>query len=144
MHESANANGPTAASDSRVNERRKRWFEPATVILMAITTIATTWCSYQSSRWSGQSSGYQNQANDIQREILARHFESNQFEAIQVNIFMAMINAKMSGNQKLADFYTARFAGELKVAYDKWLALKPFDNPAAPPHPFVPGLYVPR
>ena len=41
-------------------------------------------------------------------------------------------------------FYTDRFGGELKPAYEKWIALKPFENPDAPPHPFVPALYTPR
>ncbi len=39
-------------------------------------------------------------------------------------------------------FYTERFTDELKPAYQKWLALKPLENPAAPPHPFVPELYT--
>jgi hypothetical protein len=125
-------------------ERRKRWFEPATVILMALTTISTTWCSYESSRWSGQSSGYQNHTNELQRRSLALSVESNQVQETQISIFMSMIDAKLNGNEKVADFYAARISGELKPAYEKWMTLKPFENASAPPHPFVPGLYVPR
>lgn len=144
MAPATKAFGEAADPDAAGPKPKKRWFEPATVILMALTTIATTWCSYESSRWSGQSSGFQNQTNELQRNALAMHLESNQIETIQGNLFMAMINAKLTGNEKLADFYTARFAGELKPAYEKWLALKPFENASAPPHPFVPALYVPR
>lgn len=144
MDESTGTPSQTAQPQTGWLERRKRWFEPGTVILMALTTICTTWCSYQSSRWSGQSSGYQNHTNELQRRSLALSVESNQVETMHANIFMAMINAKLSGNQKLADFYAARITGELKPAYEKWLALKPFENPAAPPHPFVPEFYVPR
>jgi hypothetical protein len=30
----------------------------------------------------------------------------------------------------------------LRKAYDAWMAQKPFENPNADPHPFVPKLYV--
>ena len=32
----------------------------------------------------------------------------------------------------------------MRKAYDAWLAQKPFENPSADPHPFVPNLYEPR
>jgi hypothetical protein len=32
----------------------------------------------------------------------------------------------------------------VRKAYDAWLAQKPFENPSADPHPFVPNLYEPR
>ena len=41
----------------------------------------------------------------------------------------------------MANFYVERFAPELRKAYDAWLAQKPFENPNADPHPFVPKLY---
>ena len=39
------------------------------------------------------------------------------------------------------NFYVERFPPELRKAYDAWLAQKPFENPNADPHPFVPKLY---
>lgn len=32
----------------------------------------------------------------------------------------------------------------MRKAYDSWLAQKPFENPNADPHPFVPNLYQVR
>jgi len=32
----------------------------------------------------------------------------------------------------------------VRKAYDAWPAQKPFENPSADPHPFVPNLYEPR
>ena len=34
--------------------------------------------------------------------------------------------------------------GDATVAFDAWLAARPFENPDAPPHPFVTNLYQPR
>ncbi|PYK63096.1 MAG: hypothetical protein DME50_18145, partial [Verrucomicrobia bacterium] len=33
------------------------------------------------------------------------------------------------------------FPPDVRKAYDAWLAQKPFENPNAAPHPFVPKLY---
>ncbi len=51
---------------------------------------------------------------------------------------MEAMDAQIDGDEKLARFYTERFDEELKPAYEKWIALKPLENPAAPPHPFGP------
>jgi hypothetical protein len=63
---------------------------------------------------------------------------------IQAKMFTEFINARATGNDKLAQFYSDRFPPELRKAYDAWLAEKPFENPNADPHPFVPKLYEAR
>jgi hypothetical protein len=73
-----------------------------------------------------------------------QHLEAGQIEEMQMRLFTEVIDARMQDNEKLARFYADRFGDELKPAYEKWLALNPFDDPAAPPHPFVPALYTPR
>ena len=133
------------ATDSPAAPEPKRpWFEPATAILMGVASLSTAWCSYQNSRWSGQSTDLGTNADKLERQATAQFLEAQLIESVQVRMFMEAIDAQMQGNDKLARFYTDRFAGELKPAYAKWLALKPFENPAAPPHPFTPDLYVPR
>ncbi len=129
---------------SNTQELKKPWFEPACAILMAVASVATAWCSYQSSCWSDRSSNLDGSAAKLQRQEMAQHLESRQVEAIQMRLVMEVIDARMEGNEKLASFYADRFADELKPAYEKWMAQNPFDNPTAAPHPFVPGLYEPR
>ena len=57
---------------------------------------------------------------------------------------MQLLAAQQAGNEKLANFYLERFPPDVRRAYDAWLAQKPFENPSADPHPFVPRLYEPR
>jgi hypothetical protein len=133
-----------AAESAAPPEPKRWWFEPATAILMAVASLATAWCSYQSSRWSGQSSTLATQANNLERQAMALHLESQQVQSVQLHLAMEAVDATMQGNEKLAAFYVSRFASELKPAWGKWIALKPFDDPAAPPSPFAPGLYTPR
>jgi hypothetical protein len=44
-------------------------------------------------------------------------------------------------NEPLSRFYADRFRGEAKTAFQAWMATRPFENPDAPPHPFVTNLY---
>ncbi len=128
---------------SRAPDSKRPWFEPVTAILMAVATLSSAWCSYQSSKWSGQSSGFAAEADFLQRQAFGQYLAAQQIEAVQVEAFMQAMNAQLRGDEKTARFYTDRFGGNLKPAYEKWLALKPLENPAAPPHPFTPELYVP-
>jgi len=131
-------------SDPNPIEPKSAWFEPVVAILMAVTTLGTAWCSYESAKWNGESSGDAAQADRLERHAAALHFEGNQIMNTQITIFMGLIDAQLSGNEKVANFYSSRLGGELRKAYDAWLEQKPFENPKAAPHPFVPELYQPR
>jgi hypothetical protein len=61
-----------------------------------------------------------------------------------MSMFMRLLAAQHDGNEKLASFYVERFPPDVRKAYDAWLAQKPFENPAADAHPFVPNLYEVR
>jgi hypothetical protein len=131
-------------TDPNPSEAKRRWFEPASAILMALATLGTAWCSYQSSEWNGQSSSFATEAGRSNQQAALLHLEGNQVTMLQAKMFTEFIDAQMSGKEKLANFYLDRFPPELRKAYDAWIAEKPFENPKADPHPFVPNLYQPR
>ena len=131
-------------SKSPDENSKRAWFEPVTAILMAVASLSTAWCSYQSSRWSGQSSGFATAADKFEKEAAELHLAGQQIETAHLNAVMEVIDAKLEGDEKRAAFYMDRFSAELKPAYEKWMALQPFENAEAPPHPFVPALYTPR
>jgi hypothetical protein len=132
------------ADDLNPTEARCRWFEPASAILMALATLSTAWCSYQSSEWSGQSADSATKAARLEQKTALLNLEDNQIVNTQVGLFTDFINARVTGNDKLAQFYSDRFPPELRVAYERWIAQKPFENPKAAPHPFVADLYKER
>ena len=125
-------------------EAKRAWFEPLAAVLMALTTLATAWCSYESSRWSNQSSNDSSTAATLERDANALHTEGNQVLSTQVTMFLDLLHAELVGESKVVDFYKPRLSGELRTAYDAWMAQKPFENIHAAPHPFVPELYHPR
>lgn len=82
-----------------------------------------------------------NEFNALERRAGLLTVQGMQQATIQTGMFMQALAAHETGNDKLMTFYVERFPPELRKAYDVWLAEKPFENPNADPHPFVPRLY---
>jgi hypothetical protein len=131
------------AEPSRQSQK-KRWVEPVTALLMALATLGTAWCSYKSAAWTRQSNRLMNEFNALERRAGVLTLQGMQAATIHTAMFMQMLAAQEAGNEKLANFYVERFPPDVRRAYDTWLAQKPFENPKADPHPFVPNLYEMR
>src|SRR6266850_4125967 len=123
---------------------RKGWVEPIVALLMALTTVGTAWCSYQSAAWTRQSNRLMNEFNALERRAGLLSVQGTQQATIHTAMFTEVLAAKQAGNEQLANFYVERFPPDLRKAYDAWMAEKPFENPNADPHPFVPNLYEMR
>jgi len=132
-----------AASNQELRGTQK-WVEPVTALLMALTTVGTAWCSYQSAAWTRQSNRLMNEFNALERRAGLLGVQGMQQATIHTAMFMEVLAAKQAGNEQLANFYVERFPPDVRKAYDAWLAQRPFENPNADPHPFVPRLYEPR
>lgn len=118
--------------------------EPIVALLMSLATVGTAWSSYQSASSTRTATFLMGQVNTIERQAALLEVQGTQALALHAAMFMQILDAHLSGNRKLADFYIQRLAPDVRKAYDAWLAQKPFDNPAADPHPFVPSLYQMR
>jgi hypothetical protein len=122
-------------------QEKKKWVEPVAALLMALATLSTAWCSFESAAWTRQSNRLMNEFNALERKAGLLTVQGMQQATIHTSMFMQALTAQEAGNEKLVDFYVERFPPELRKAYDAWLAQKPFENPNADPHPFVPKLY---
>src|SRR5204862_2752342 len=123
---------------------RKGWVEPIVALLMALTTVGTAWCSYQSAAWTRQSNRLLNEFNALERRAGLLTIQGMQQATIHTAMFMELLAAQQAGNEKLVNFYALRFPPDVHKAYNAWPAQKPFEKPNADPHPFVPKLYEPR
>ena len=85
-----------------------------------------------------------NEFNTLERKAGLLTVQGTQQATIQVGMFMQALAAHQAGNEQLLNVYVQRFPPELRKAYDAWMAQKPFENPNADPHPFVPNLYEMR
>jgi hypothetical protein len=132
---------PTAQNTDR--DEKKKWVEPVAALLMALATLSTAWCGYQSAAWTRQSNRLMNEFNTLERRAGLLTLQGMQQATIHTGMFMQALAAHQAGNDKLLNFYIERFPPELRKAYDAWIAEKPFENTSADPHPFVPKLYQP-
>src|SRR5881394_121989 len=130
-----------AGSPNRELQEKKRWIEPVTALLMALATLSTAWCSYQSAAWTRKSNRLMNEFNALERKAGLLSIQGIQQATIHTTMFMQILAAQQAGNEKLVNFYVERFPPDVRKAYDAWIAEKPFENPNADPHPFVPKLY---
>jgi hypothetical protein len=147
----ASASNAAESKSASVDERsrpssyrepaKRRWAEPIGAILMALATLGTAWCSYESAAWTRRGNRLSNEYNALERKAGLLSVQGMQAAIIHTAMFMELLAAKQAGNEKLADFYVQRFPPDARKAYDAWMAQKPFENPKADPHPFVPGLY---
>lgn len=130
------------AADSQGGELpKKRWVEPVAALLMAGATLCTAWCTYESSAWTRQSTRFAGEFNAMERKAALLNVQGMQVATAQASMFMQVIAAQQAGNTALVDTFVQRFPPELRKAYDAWMAQKPYENPAADPHPFVQNLY---
>ena len=111
---------------------------------MALATLSTAWCSFELAAWTRQSNRLMNEFNALERKAALLSLQGMQQATIQTAMFTEVLAAKQAGNDQLANFYVERFPPDLRKADDAWLAQKPFENPNADPHPFVPNLYEMR
>lgn len=122
-------------------QKKRQWIEPVIVVVMALTTCCTAWCSYQSAAWTRRSNRLLNESNALDRRAGLLEVQGSQAVIVHVGMFMQLLAAQQAGNEQLTRFYAERFPPDVKKAYEAWLAQKPFENSAADAHPFVPNLY---
>jgi hypothetical protein len=116
--------------------RAERRLEIVSTILLALATVATAWSAYQARQWTGEQSQGYSKATAARIAVNRAAAVANRQVQIDVSTFIQWIDARESGNDRLAGFYRARFRDEFKPAFDAWLATKPLTNPDAPKTPF--------
>src|SRR5438876_10439126 len=126
---------PPTTSDRPPAEKQK-WVEPVAALLMALATLSTAWCGYQSAAWTRQSNRLMNEFNSLERRAGLLTLQGMQQATIHTGMFIQALAAHQAGNDTLVHFYVERFPAALPTADHPWIAAKPLATPTAAPHPF--------
>ena len=111
--------------------------EIVATILLSLAAVSTAWCGYQATRWNGEQAKTAAAAS-ASRFQAARSADVASFQTeVDVATFVAWSGAYARQDQRLADFYRARFREEFAPAVDAWLATAPLQTPGAPLTPFT-------
>jgi len=135
---------PPEAQPANRPQPKRQWVEPVTALLMGLATVGTAWCSFESAAWTRMSNRFSTEFNTLERRAGLLNLQGMQSATIHTAMFMQLLAARQAGNETLVQFYADRFPPDVRKAYDAWMAQKPFENPKADPHPFVPSLYEMR
>jgi hypothetical protein len=125
------------ATDSAEDAARRDWVEIVATVLLALAAVATAWSSYQANRWNGETTKATGRVNAVRIEASRAQGLAQAQTQVDIAMFFQYVNATTTGQDELANFYTARFRPEFLPAFDAWLATDPLTNLQAPPTPFA-------
>src|SRR3981189_559883 len=92
-----------------VNLPQRKWIEPVVAVLMALTTLCTAWCSYESAAWTRRSNRLMNESNALERSAALPDLQGNQAPIVHPSMFMHLLAAQHAGNEQLASFTPSVF-----------------------------------
>ena len=119
---------PEVATQANGAKPKTALLEAAGLLLLSLATVGTAWCSYQAAAWGGSAAGEGNKSAAASRRAAVAQIQASQVRLVDVILFSQHINARASSNEALARFYSDRFRGEAKTAFEAWLATRPFEN----------------
>lgn len=127
-------------ADERSDSGRNRQ-EVIVTVLLVIAALATSWSSYQATRWNGEQARAAGRTNAIRIDAARAQGMAQSQSQVDVATFIAWADADRRGETGLAAFYVNRFRPEFHTAFNAWMATKPLTNPDAPPTPFAMNEY---
>jgi hypothetical protein len=123
-------------------------------IVMALAAIATAWCAFQATKWSGIMTIEFSSANAARVESTRADSLANSQRAVDVDVFTSWLDAVATEIRDgtnpperengytphegtLSAVYFDRMRAEIKPALDAWLGSDPLNEDEAPPTPFA-------
>src|SRR2546430_17026184 len=87
---------------------RKGWVEPIVALLMALATLSTAWCSYQSAAWTRKSNRLMNEFNALERRARLQTVAGKQKAADHTSMFIPNLAGPQEGDEKVVEFFDGR------------------------------------
>src|SRR5215210_5211055 len=96
--------------------KKAAWIEPVIALLMALATLSTAWCTYESAAFTRRSNRLMNDYNALERKAGVLTLQGMQSVTIHTAMFMQVLAAQQAGNEMLAVFYIERFPPDVRKA----------------------------
>ena len=127
----------TTVASHGETEPRRGLQEVLLTVLLVVAAVATSWSSYQATRWNGEQARAAGRTTAIRIDAARSASLAQTQTQIDVATFIAWTDADRSGEPELATFYQNRFRPEFEPAFAAWMATEPFEDADAPPTPFA-------
>ncbi|RYP89085.1 hypothetical protein EKO23_01270 [Nocardioides guangzhouensis] len=125
------------ATPSEQRPARVGWQEVLVTGLLVLAAVATSWSSYQATRWNGEQALAAGRTSGIRIEAARTASLGEAQTQVDVATFIAWSEADRTGDRDLADYFVDRFRPEFKTAFDAWVATDPLTDSTAPATPFA-------
>ena len=133
--------GDTNIGDNKPDRLRDK-LQVINTLILAIATLAITWCSYQGVMWNGIQIFKLGDSNKFARLAQQKTILTGQNRAMDEGIIIGFVNAAIEKKQNIIDHALLGIRPELSKIMLAWLSSRPFENPAAFPHPMAMPEYL--
>jgi hypothetical protein len=104
-------------------------------VILSIVTIVAAWAGYSAAKWSTESSLNLAKASATRVKANRVFQEGLTYRVADLVLFNAWYAAHIAGDKSAMRIAEKLFLPNYRVAFDAWLATKPFTNPNAPKGP---------
>jgi hypothetical protein len=115
--------------------RRGRRISIVEAVLLSVVTIVAAWAGYSAAKWGTESSLNLAKASATRVKANRAFQESLTYRVGDAVTFNAWYAAYVAGDKNAMRVAHRLFLPHYQVAFDAWLATKPFTNANAPPGP---------
>jgi len=124
-------------------DKHDRLVSIAEAALLAVVTLVAAWSGFSAAKWGTESSLKLAKATATRTKANRAYQQALSLRTFDASTFNAWFTARINGNQNGARVAVKRFRPEYRVAFEAWLATKPFTNPHAAPGPQYMPQYKP-
>jgi hypothetical protein len=121
---------------------KERFITIIEAALLALVAVTAAWSGFASAKWGTESSLSLAKASAARTMANRVSLEGDTTKNFDASTFNAWFTAYAVGNPTAMTVAERRFRPQFRVAFNAWLATKPFTNPSAPPGPTYMPQYV--
>jgi hypothetical protein len=103
------------------------------VVILLLAGVATSWNSYQATRWMSVQDARYGKANALHAEAARASTAAGVSKTTDALAFQNWLMAYATGNKPLQNFYQQRFRPEFSIAFENWLTEEPLMKSEATP-----------
>jgi hypothetical protein len=116
-------------------DRIKNKLETISTLILAFTSVAIAWCTYQAALWGGIQTFRLSDMNKFNRAAQQKRILAEQARTFDEAVVINFVNAALEKNQVRVNYYLQNVDPDLSKIMSAWLALNPFETKPAYPHP---------
>ncbi|HRD27423.1 MAG TPA: hypothetical protein PLO65_03890 [Caulobacter sp.] len=112
------------------------FLEIAFAVVLSAAGLGSAWSSQEMRLWGGVQAEEYARTSALRGSASRLRAAADARRNIEIGLFSQWLNAKVTGQEALANAYRRRFPPAFSRTFEAWLALRPLENPSAPASPF--------